>query len=209
MRVLVNALSATNLSGRHVLLGHLAKLSEWTRDRHEYVVLYHRMNKDIRRDLGSNVSWRECPAFTAHWAGRLWWEQAGLAALIRQLKADFIFTTSGAITPMIELPQVSYAMNPVPLIAEIEHNTIGNIKSMLQRWGYRKAMKKASMMLFLSDYMRQVYRKDAGITERASEIVYTGIDEDIFMAAKLSDDKRPQRNRFKLFAYRLWHLTKG
>ncbi|GAG17383.1 unnamed protein product, partial [marine sediment metagenome] len=55
MRVVVNALSATNLSGRRVLLGHVSRLARWTAGRHEYCVLYHRANRDIRRDLGPNV----------------------------------------------------------------------------------------------------------------------------------------------------------
>ncbi|MFI5295179.1 MAG: glycosyltransferase family 4 protein [Thermodesulfovibrionales bacterium] len=194
MRVLVNALSATNLSGRHVLLGHLAKLSEWTQGRHEYVVLFHGMNRDICRDACKNVSWRECPEITAQWAGRLWWEQTNLAAIARKLRVDFVLTASGTITPMLEFPQISYAMNPVPFIKGIDQGIFGHRKSMLQRWGYKKAMKKAVMMLFLSDYMRQMYRNNAGITERASEIVYTGLDEDTFRAGEFStvkDSKKP------------------
>ena len=30
MRVVVNALSTTNLSGRHVLFGHLARVARWS-----------------------------------------------------------------------------------------------------------------------------------------------------------------------------------
>lgn len=208
MRVLVNALSTTNLSGRHVLLGHLAKLSEWTRDHHEYIVLYHRRNRDICRVYGNNVSLRECPEITAQWAGRLWWEQTNLAAIARELRVDFVLTTSGTVTPLLEFPQISYAMNPVPFIKGMDKSIFVHGKSMLQRWGYRKAMKQAAMMLFLSAYMRRMYREDAGITERASEIVYTGIDEDTFRVAELSSVK-DAKQRFQIICVSVMASHKG
>ncbi len=184
MRVLINALSVTNLSGRHVLLGHLSRLAKWTQGQHEYVVLYHRTNRNICQELGENITWMECPAYTVNWAGRTWWEQVILPRLFKRKRIDFIFSLSGTIVPSLKLPQVSYAMNPVPLINGLEHNILGYVKTGLQRWGYRKAMEKATMMLFLSEYIRQKYRQNAGFHEKASEIVYPGIDEEVFNVSK-------------------------
>jgi len=194
MRVLVNALSVTNLSGRHVLLGHLSKLSEWTAGEHEYVVLYHGRNKDIRRDFGKNVEWMECPGYTARWFGRALWEQTILPLKLSKLQIDFVFLLSGTIIPFLQLPQVSYAMNPVPLIKDLAKSRKKYLKIYLQRAGFNIAMRKAAMMLFLSDYMRQAYRENAGIKENASAILYSGIDEDTFKAAEIlfsSLKKRP------------------
>ena len=40
------------------------------------------------------------------------------------------------------------------------------------------------MMIFLSEYMRQIYRQNAGFCEKTSEVVYAGIKEDTFKAAE-------------------------
>ncbi len=184
MRVLFNALSVTNLSGRHVLLGHLTRLAKWTLGQHEYVVLYHKANRDICQNLGDNVKWVKCPDYTANWMGRAWWEQTVLPGKSVKLRIDFMFVLSGAVTPSLKIPQVSYAMNPVPLINGLEHNTIGSAKLALQRMGYKKAMRSAAMMIFLSEYMRQIYRQNAGFCEKTSEVVYAGIKEDTFKAAE-------------------------
>ncbi len=166
------------------MLGHLSRLAKWTQGQHEYVVLYHRTNRNICQDLGENITWMECPAYTVNWAGRTWWEQVILPRLFKRKRIDFIFSLSGTVVPSLKLPQVSYAMNPVPLIPGLEHSIPGYVKTGLQRWGYRKAMDKATMMLFLSEYIRQKYRQNAGFHEKASEIVYPGIDEEVFNVSK-------------------------
>ncbi len=66
MRVLVNGLSVTNLSGRHVLLGHLRQIAKWAAGEHDFVVLHHAANADMRCDMGPHVDWIECPRRTAH-----------------------------------------------------------------------------------------------------------------------------------------------
>jgi glycosyltransferase involved in cell wall biosynthesis len=45
-------------------------------------------------------------------------------------------------------------------------------------------MGTAAMMIFNSEYMRTVYRENAGFSEKASEVVYQGIDETTFQAAE-------------------------
>lgn len=184
MRILFNALSTTNLSGRYVLIGHLTSLAKWTSGKHCFTVLYHKANRDICQDLGDNVKWIECPGYTANWKGRVWWEQTALTGILVKLRIDLMFVLSGAVIPSLRIPQVSYAMNPVPLINGLEYNTIGSVKLALQRMGYKKAMRSATMMFFLSEYMRQIYRKNAGFHERASEVAYAGIKEETFMAAE-------------------------
>jgi len=183
MRVLVNALSATNLSGRHVLLGHLSMIAAWTAGKHEFFVLYHEGNQDICTDLGFHVKWVECPSFTSHWMPRSLWESLRLPALTAKLKIDFIFMLSGLTVDNCPVPQISFAQNPWCLVEDIEKTLGEKIKAVLQRREYRKAMKKASIMVFNSEYMRQAYRANAGFIEKDSVVVYQGIDEAIFAAA--------------------------
>jgi glycosyltransferase involved in cell wall biosynthesis len=184
MRVLVNALSATNLSGRHVLLGHLSMISAWTCGSHEYVVLYHSGNRDICRDLGPNVRWMECPSYTSKWLPRSLWESLLLPRLISQLKIDFMFMPSGITVRNCPVPQVVFAQNPWSLVNDLERSGLGKVKASLQKKIYRKAMSEAAMMIFNSEYMRNAYRENAGFTEKASKIVYQGIDEATFEAAE-------------------------
>lgn len=178
MRVLVNALSVTNLSGRHVLLGHLSKLAEWTNGQHEYFVLYHKANKDICKDLGKNVQWIECPGYTTQWVTRILWERTLLHRSLSKYKIDLLFNQSGTVVPSLPVLQVSYAMNPWCLVPEVERKPFEKIKAYLQRRAYRQAMKNADMILFLSKYIQQAYRKNADFEGNASEVLYTAIDEE-------------------------------
>ena len=192
MRVLVNALSTTNLSGRHVLLGHLRQLSAWTADEHEFVVLHHAANADMACDLGANVTWRECPGGTAHWFRRRVWEQVNLKSLVADLHIDLLFTPAGIASPSVNVPQVVFAQNPWCLVDTLERSMMEHAKAVLQRRAYRRTMAEADMMVFNSNFMRRAYRANAGREERASQIVYQAIDESTHDAARRLDiERRP------------------
>jgi glycosyltransferase involved in cell wall biosynthesis len=184
MRVLVNMLSTTNYSGRHVMLGHLKNLTKWTLGEHEYVILYHHTNRVICCELGKNVLWLQCPDQTSNWFGRSVWERLKLSSLLTDQRIDFVWTPSGSITPSLRIPQISYAMNPWALVPELNHKGIDAIKAASQRYGYKKAVNESAMMLYLSEFMRQAYRKNSGTTEKASEVVYTGLDDVLFKRAE-------------------------
>lgn len=184
MRVAINALAATNLSGRHVLLGHLRNLARWTADRHSIDVLYHETNADLVCDLGSHVKWLRCPAYTGRWQGRAYWERTQLPRLLSRRNADFMLTTSGGIVPGLGIPQVSYAQNPLPLVATVSRGPLAQFKTALQRRAFAMAMRDASMMFFLSEHLRRLYRDGTGKVERASEILYVGLDEETFASAE-------------------------
>ena len=176
MKVLVNALSVSNMSGRHVLLGHLSQLSRWTRGQHEYYVLHHHRNSDLCRDLGENVRWVNCPPYTSRWASRAVWERIALPHLVTSLKIDFVFMPSGTVAHGCPVPQISFAQNPWCLVKGIGRTPSDVPKAAIQRREYRVAMREAAMMVFNSEYMRSAYRENADFEERYSEIVYQGID---------------------------------
>jgi glycosyltransferase involved in cell wall biosynthesis len=194
MRVLVNALSATNISARHVLLGHLSNLAKWTSGKHEYFVIYHALNKDICKELGDNVHWVKCPVITAHWFARVIFETLFLNRLVSKLSIDFLFSPAGTIIYGISVPQVSFAQNPWFLINWPNRSLYGNIKSFVQRHNYKQAMRLAKMMIFNSEYMRDLYRKTARFKEKDSEIVYQAVDNTVHeIASKLrgSTQRKP------------------
>lgn len=207
MRVLVNMLSTTNYSGRHVMMGHLRSLVPWTQGEHEYLVLYHAGNRHICCDLGESVQWLECSDKTAGWFGRMLWERKHLGALAQLHGVDFIWTPSGSITPGLSIPQISYAMNPWSLVPELKLKGIDRLKAAVQRYGYKKAVKDAAMMLYLSEFMRQAYRKNAGQTEQASEVVYTGLDDLLFEQAKALASVK--RNRWQILSVSAMAPHKG
>jgi glycosyltransferase involved in cell wall biosynthesis len=178
MRVLVNALSVNNLSGRHVLLGHLSQLAKWTNGQHDYLVLYHRLNRDLYRDLGPNVAWLQCPGYTTHWAGRAAWEVSSLSRLAQRYRVDFMFPPSGTVVPGLELPQVSFAQNPWALVEGLKRSATEHLKAALQRRNYSAAVEKADMMVYNSEYMRDLYRSNAGRDEQSSAVVYQAIDDE-------------------------------
>jgi glycosyltransferase involved in cell wall biosynthesis len=184
MRILINALAVTNASGRHVLLGHLSRFAAWTRGEHDYVVIHHAANRDLCRDLGENVRWRECPSGTASWFTRSVWEQTGLGRVAREERVDLVFAPTGTITPGLAVPQVSYALNPWCLVDNVAKSPVEQVKAILQRRAYRHAVKDARYMLYLSEYMRQAFRKNAGCDARDSRVIYSGVDEETFASAE-------------------------
>jgi len=207
MRVLVNMLSTTNYSGRHVMMGHLRNLVPWTRGEHEYVILYHNQNRQIRSDLGDNVQWVQCPDSTAGWLGRTLWEYRKLHKLAQQHRIDFIWTPSGSITPSLPVPQISYAMNPWALVPELNHRGLDAVKAIAQRYAYKKAVNESAMMLYLSEFMRQAYRKNAGRAENASEVVYTGLDDELFEQAKAM--RSVKKNKWQILSVSVMAPHKG
>ena len=183
MRILVNALSVNNLSGRHVLLGHFAKIVEWSREKHEFFFLYHNGNRDICCVLDHCLKWIECPEFTKNWMMRALWERTRLPAITENLAINVCFTPSGTVIPGLKIPQVSFAQNPWCLVREVTKKPIGRIKAVIQRKAYAVAMKQADIMVFNSQYMRRAYRQNAGIIEKASWVIYQAIDEKMHDAA--------------------------
>lgn len=196
MRVLVNALSVTNASGRHVLLGHLRQLAAWTAGRHEFVVLHHAQNADLREALGDAVAWHECPDYTRGWLWRTVWQTAMLPGLVRRHAADVLFMASGTIAPFAPVPQVSLAMNPWCLVPRIQRTAAARAKARLQRYAYRQAVRRADLLAFISGYIRDAYRDNAGCAEKESVLAYAALSDDILdYAARAAPTAAHEPNR--------------
>lgn len=196
MKVLVNALGVTNLSGRQVLLGHLSRLAQWTLGRHEFVVLFHGSNRDLVRDLGPNVRWRQQSARTHHWAFRLLWERTRLPGLARELAADLYFTPSGTVASGLAIPQVSMALNPWCLVPQVHRGPRECFKARCQRYAYRQTVRRAAFVAYASGYLRDAYHHNAGFKARRWEIVYPALDDETITTTdrRMSPhERRPHR----------------
>ena len=183
MRVAVDALAVSNFSGRHVLLGHLRAAAAATRGRHSFHVLHHAGNRDLRRDLGDNVEWVECAGAGPHWTRRVAWEATKLSGWLREVRADVLLSTSGALVPGVSLPQLVLAQNPWCYFPQFHRSAGERLKARLQRMGYRRAQRGAETIFFLSEYLGRAYQQDSGSPPRGSETLYVGIDDAMFDSA--------------------------
>ena len=208
MRILINALSVTNLSGRHVLLGHLSKLVEWTSKKYEFLVLFHESNKDIRTDFGVNVKWRKLPKYNTNWVLRSIWEQTLIHKLIKKERIDVLFLPSGIAVPNLYIPQITFAQNPWCLVTEVHYNLQEKLKAFIQRQAYKSAMQISDVMVFNSEYMKRIYRKNAGFNEKSSAVVYQAIGDETHRAAK-SYLLSSQRNRDQIVSVSVMAPHKG
>lgn len=182
VRVAVNALPVNNYSGRRVLLGHLRNLAAAGAGKHTFHVLHHAGNRDLCRDLGPNVEWIECGR-GAHWATRALWEALALPRRLRRLGADLVLSTSGAVVPGVRLPQLVLAQNPWCFVPEFHRGPVEHLKAALQRFGYRRAQRRAEAVFYLSDYLADAYRHNAGTAPRHGATVHVGVDDALFAAA--------------------------
>ena len=194
MRIVVDALPTTHLSGRHVLLGHLTSLAADHRHRHQFLVLHHSGNRHLRSDLGPNVEWIECPLSNFGWFNRLLWQSTRLNPLLEQLQADWLISTSGALVPGVRLPQIVLAQNPWCYFPQFHQSISARLKAASQRIGFRSAQHRAEAIFYLSGYLAKTYYNDARSHPKHSGVLYVGVDDNTFTAAaqqRLGFDQRP------------------
>jgi glycosyltransferase involved in cell wall biosynthesis len=197
MRVLVDGLSATSYSGRHVLLGHLEQLAAVAPREHEFFVIYHPSNTGLRRLSATNVHWIAVPEAVRDWKRRAIWQMLSLRKTIRATQADLLFNPNGTIFPGSPLPQVSLAQNPWCLTPALHCGLRDRSKALLQRQAYRETVKRADLLAYNSEFMRHAYRQNAaGFRERDSLIAYQGLDDETHDAAEsLRNQARKQSHR--------------
>ena len=179
MHVLVDALSVNNLSGRHVLLGHLRQLA--TRSGHcRFTVLSNSANESILEQVPDQVG-RERASTGPGWFQRAAWSTTHGASLCRRLGIDAVFSPSGMRSLGFVDRQVVLAQNPWPLVPA----GAGSAKSMLQRRAFRSAQLRATVMVFNSKFMRSLYGNELGTRNGSQVVAYQGI-EDAMLASGTS-----------------------
>jgi glycosyltransferase involved in cell wall biosynthesis len=177
-RILVNALSVTNPSGLHVLLGHMDRGADALHGRCRFVMLCRADMDALRAGLENRVDWEFAPAATRRWLPRVAWERANLACLARKHEACAYFTPSGIAAHALKIPQIVFCQNPWALVPAARRGR-DFLKAWLQRRAYRRAMHVADVMVFNSSYMQQAYRDNAGCEEKRGLVVHQAADESI------------------------------
>lgn len=170
-RLLVNALSVTNQSGAHVLLGHMGYLMEQRRDDVRLVVLCREDMDVLRTAWGDRVDWVFAPAATQGWAARALWERLHLDVIARTRQVAAYFTPSGVAAARLQVPQIVFCQNPWSLVTAARRLRDAP-KAWLQRRAYRRTMQVSDVLIFNSRFMQQAYRENAGRPERIGAVIY-------------------------------------
>ena len=176
-KLLVNALSATNPSGLHVLRGHVGQLADALKGRVRIVVLARADMESLRAALGERVDWEFAPAATRSWLFRAAWERLHLARILGKHGAGIHFTPSGIAAHLPPgVRQIVFCQNTWALVPAARRRRDA-FKAWLQRRAYRRAMRVADVLVFNSRYMQAAYRANAGREEKRGLVVYQAADD--------------------------------
>lgn len=172
--LLVDALSVNNLSGRHVLLGHLRELHAARSRTWRFSFLTHRDNVALAHDLPEGVAHLQAGI------GAAWWQRAGWGALhfdrlARSRGVDLVLSPAGMLSPGCSLPQIVLAQNPLPLMPSAR-----GLRLRLQRREFARAQRLAWRMAFNSTYMQALYAQQLGPSPRPSVVALQGVDEALY-----------------------------
>jgi glycosyltransferase involved in cell wall biosynthesis len=179
MHLLIDALSVNNLSGRHVLLGHLRQLVAGLGADCRFSLLTHRDNRDIAGELPAGVE-HVLADVDGRWLPRLRWSSLRLRRLCADIEVDLVLNPSGMLSRGCAVPQAVLAQNPWPLTGMARG--VDAFKSYLQRVGFRRAQRGATLMAFNSDHMRERYEQSFGAPLNPAVVAYQGIAESRFRA---------------------------
>jgi glycosyltransferase involved in cell wall biosynthesis len=182
MHLLIDALSVNNLSGRHVLAGHVGQMVEALGGQNRFTALVSDSNANIVDGLPASIQVHRAPVGSG-WLQRVVWMTRNAKALRRELDADAVFSPSGMLSVGFDCPQVVLAQNPWPMIPGMPSGS-GRLKAMLQRRAFAGAQRRARVMVFNSRYMQDLYSTRFGARSGASTVAYQGIDESLFAIGK-------------------------
>ena len=172
--LLVDALSVNNLSGRHVLMGHLRELHAARSGSWRFTCLTHRDNAGLASDLPSGVTHVQAGIGGAWWQ-RAAWGRLHFDRLARAQGIDLVLSPAGMLSPGCSLPQIVLAQNPWPLMPGAT-----GFRLRLQKREFARAQRQAWRMTFNSAYMQTLYAKQLGPSSRPSVVALQGVDEGLF-----------------------------
>lgn len=182
--LLIDALSVNNLSGRHVLAGHVNQLVAGLGMRLRGTVLVGRANAELVADLPSGLA-RCCAPIGSGWLERAAWMARHGNSLCGELGVDVIFSPSGMLSVGCAQPQVVLAQNPWPLMPGMAKG-FERMTAILQRRAFARAQRDATVMVFNSRYMHDLYAARFGPRQGKSVVAYQAIDESLFVLGQQS-----------------------
>lgn len=179
--LLIDALSVNNLSGRHVLMGHLRELHAVRSGDWRFSCLTHRGNGELARDLPDGVAHLQA-GIAGSWWQRAAWGRMHFNRLARAQGVDLVLSPAGMLSPGCAWPQIVLAQNPWPLMPGAH-----GLRLHLQRREFGRAQRGAWRMAFNSEYMQALYAEHLGSSTRPSVVVLQGVDEALFQLQGAGD----------------------
>ena len=193
------------------MYGFFRHITRWTEHDHEFVVL-HYASAPPPPEIADrpNVSLEPVDDSLRNWARRTVWESVRLPGLLRNTSADILFNPSGALTPRIPIPQVVLCQNPWCYVPEVHQGVKERWKAALQRRGYRNALQGSDLILFISDFLRSLYRGGGNPhAEAPSKIAYVGVDENTYTSARELANSGIDREDFSIVSVSAMAPWKG
>lgn len=179
--LLVDALSVNNLSGRHVLMGHLRELHAARSGQWRFSCLTHRGNAGLASELPQGVAHLQA-GIGGSWWQRGAWGRLQFNRLARAHAVDLVLSPSGMLSPGCSLPQIVLAQNPLPLMAGAT-----GLRLRLQRREFARAQRDAWRMAFNSEYMQTLYAQQLGQSKQPSVVALQGVNEALFQLQGAGD----------------------
>lgn len=195
--LLIDALSVNNLSGRHVLMGHVRELVAALSSQWRFTLLTHRDNLELAAQAPPEVA-HVCAPTVGTWWARTRWGALHFNHLAREHQVNLVFSPSGMLSPGCALPQLVLAQNPWPLVAKVRGSEAWRLR--MQRAGFARAQRRAWRMAFNSAYMQQLYAGAFGPPPRPSFVAYQGIDPALLANNGAGDRHDPHARGMQVLA---------
>lgn len=207
MRILLNALAATSLAGRHVVEGLVHHLAHSAPRGCHWLIVAPSTTFSHLAARYPNVAVHEGPSQSVHWMARGVWEVMRIPAIATGWGADFVVAYSGIRVPGMRVPQVCMACNPRPLIRVPFFEAEQGLKHPLQRRLYRWSSEGAACTIFNSEHLRELYSDGGQRPDSCSVVVHHGIGDDVFQAIRCRPPAK--RERYHIVSASVWSPYKG
>lgn len=179
-RIAFNALSVSNLSGQHVLLGHIEQVLAAAPSLLEPLLLYRRGDNALFHALDARMECVALDASSAHWLRRRAAETLALPRILRTLGVRVLFQPDGLLAPVHGVRQWVLAQNPWCFFPELHRGPGDHVKAFLQLRAYARAQHDADLMFYNSCYMARAYEALSGARGKSARILHQGVAEDAF-----------------------------
>ncbi len=199
MRIVVNAVSAISGGGVAYLRNLLPALGALD-PTNEYVVLGSPWQDFWGFPLAGNfrLCFAPLPGARSLWQ-RLLWEQTQLPLLLRNQKADVVYCPADLAPVRAPCPIVLAVQNLSPHGGRYSHeNATNKARLALLRWGTRMSARRASRVVFVSEYAREVVCRRLRIHRTKTKVIYHGLNPG-FSAVGTEPDVPRMGSRYVLY----------
>jgi glycosyltransferase involved in cell wall biosynthesis len=199
MRVLINAASA-KMGGA---LTYLKNVLRWVRERAsgDYFLVYvpPSTQKQLERTEASNIEVRSYPFSDTGGSARLFFDQVIIPRQISREGIDILFSSTGFGTFVKPCPEVLLVRNPVYFSSAFrdKYKELGRslLRTRLRCWYSLLSVQCANLTLFPTQAMGDMVGNHIPLSERSTDALHYGFDEERFFQEGSLDSDWAQRIR--------------